>query len=334
MRTTRPAPPARLRCCRRQRGAALLTAMVIVTIVTSLAAGMMWRQWRAVQVETAERSRVQSAWMLAGALDWARLILREDARNGGPDHLGEPWAVPLAEARLSTFLAADRDNTGDGPEAFLSGSIRDLQSRFNLNNLVRNGEPSERDVAVLQRLAEQLGLDAGIALRIAGELQRATPAAPGAGTGGSGGGGEAALMPSTVADLAWFGLDAQTVAALAPHVTLLPARTRINVNTASREVIAAAIEGLDLGTAERLVQQRQRSPFRDLAGIAAQIGNAVQPDPEVVGTDSAFFEVRGRMRIGERVLEERSLVQRRGREVVALRRERVSQVEGGAGSPP
>lgn len=333
MRTTRPAPPAR---SRRQRGAALLTAMVIVTIVTSLAAGMMWRQWRAVQVETAERSRVQSAWMLAGALDWARLILREDARNGGPDHLGEPWAVPLAEARLSTFLAADRDSTADAPDAFLSGSIQDLQSRFNLNNLVRNGELSERDVAVLQRLTEQLGLDAGLAPRIAGELLRATPAAPGAetGTGGGAGTGEAALMPGTVADLAWLGLDAQTIAALAPHVTLLPARTRVNVNTASREVIAAAIEGLDLGTAERLVQQRQRSPFRDLAGIAAQIGNTVQPDPEVVGTDSAFFEVRGRMRIGERSLEERSLVQRRGREVVALRRERVSQVEGLGGSPP
>jgi hypothetical protein len=58
-----------------------------------------------------KRSRVQSAWVLTGALDWARLILREDARSGGADHLGEPWAVPLQEARLSTFLAADRNNT-------------------------------------------------------------------------------------------------------------------------------------------------------------------------------------------------------------------------------
>ena len=69
---------------------------------------MIWQQWRAVQVEAAERARTQSAWILSGALDWARLILREDARNGGTDHLGEPWAVPLAEARLSTFLAADK----------------------------------------------------------------------------------------------------------------------------------------------------------------------------------------------------------------------------------
>ena len=40
-----------------QRGAALLTAMIIVTLVSTLAAGMVWQQWRAVQVEVAERAR-------------------------------------------------------------------------------------------------------------------------------------------------------------------------------------------------------------------------------------------------------------------------------------
>ena len=87
---------------RRQRGAALLLAMLILTLVATMASGMVWQQWRAIQVESAERARTQSAWILSGALDWARLILREDARTGGADHLGEPWAVPLAEARLSS----------------------------------------------------------------------------------------------------------------------------------------------------------------------------------------------------------------------------------------
>ncbi|MBC7941516.1 MAG: general secretion pathway protein GspK, partial [Chitinophagaceae bacterium] len=99
---------------RRQRGAALLTAMIIVTLVATLAAAMVWQQWRAVQVEAAERGRIQAQWILAGAVDWARLILREDARSNNTkdiDHLGEPWATPLAEAKLSSFLAADRDNT-------------------------------------------------------------------------------------------------------------------------------------------------------------------------------------------------------------------------------
>ena len=57
-------------------------AMIIVTLVVTLAGAMVWQQWRAVQVEAAERARTQSAWILTGALDWARLILREDARTG------------------------------------------------------------------------------------------------------------------------------------------------------------------------------------------------------------------------------------------------------------
>ena len=108
----------------RQRGAALLLAMLTVTLVATFAAAAVWQQWRSTEIETAERARLQSGWILAGALDWSRLILQEDARQGGADHLSEPWAVPLMEARLSTFLAAERNITVDAgnlpDDAFLS----------------------------------------------------------------------------------------------------------------------------------------------------------------------------------------------------------------------
>ena len=132
--------PCRTASVARQRGAALLAAMLTVTLVATLAAAALWQQWRAVEVESAERARVQSAWVLVGALDWARLILREDGRAGGPDHLAEPWAVPLEEARLSSFLAAEKNIASDAleglPDAFLSGRIVDAQSRLNVLNLV------------------------------------------------------------------------------------------------------------------------------------------------------------------------------------------------------
>ena len=73
---------------RHETGAALLAAMLTVALVASMAAAALWQQWRSVEVEAAERGRVQSLWVLTGALDWARLILREDARSGGADHLG------------------------------------------------------------------------------------------------------------------------------------------------------------------------------------------------------------------------------------------------------
>ena len=50
----------------RQRGAALLLAMVIVALITTVASGMVWLQTRAVQVEAAERARAQAAWILSG----------------------------------------------------------------------------------------------------------------------------------------------------------------------------------------------------------------------------------------------------------------------------
>ena len=317
----RPPPPPR--SSRRQRGAALLTALIIVTLVVTLAASMVWQQWRAVQVETAERARMQSSWILQGALDWARLILREDARSGRPTALTEPWATPLAEARLSTFLAADKNNNAedDGPEAFLSGSISDAQARFNLANLVdAAGKLSQPDLEALERLCQTVGLATDVATRIATGLRDAQAA-------GSGGNGNAPLRPRTLAQLAWLGLDAATITALEPYATLLPTRAPVNANTAAREVLAAVIKGLDLATAERLVQLRQRDPFKTLQAVEAQIPGLGPLNGQQVSVVSSYFEVRGRLRLDDRVLEQRSLVFRSGLDMQVLQREQVSSVE-------
>ncbi len=299
---------------RHQRGAALLTAMVIVTLVATLASAMVWQQWRAVQAETIERSRTQAAWILAGALDWARLILREDARAGGSDHLGEPWAVPLAEARLSSFLAADKDNTDDAPEAFLSGSITDAQARYNLRNLFQEqeGKVIPAELAILKRLCDAAGVAGDAADRLAATLAAANL-----------GEGDAPLMPQSVAQLGWLGFDADTRKRLAPFVVLLPTRTPVNLNTASSEVIAATI-GLQRGDAERLVQVRQRTPFRSLAEAEAILPKGITLQPSQVSTTTRYFDVRGQLRLGDRVLVEHSLLERRGTTVIAVERERVN----------
>jgi general secretion pathway protein K len=330
-------PRAPLDSRRDARGAALLTAMIIVALVATLAGSMVWQQWRAIQVEAAERARTQSAWILAGALDWARLILREDAKAGaGVDHLGEPWAVPLAEARLSTFLAADKDNTDDAPDAFLSGAITDAQARYNLTNLLQSGMPDGFDpleLAALQRLCESVGVSADVAARIAVALRDASPVQPAA---ASASGAAAAvapvadppLLPISTPQLAWFGIDPEALRTLEPYIVILPGPQKawVNVNTASREVLAAAA-GIDAATAESIVQSRQRVPLRSIGdlkalapGIAANVLGHL-----AVGTN--YFEVRGRLRLGDVVLEQRSLVRRNGVEVSVLHRERVSARE-------
>ncbi len=318
----------------RQRGAALLAAMLTVTLVATFAATAMWQQWRSIEVETAERARVQSAWILIGALDWSRLILIEDYNAGGADHLAEPWAVPLEEARLSTFLAADRnvaqadDASTDTSDAFLSGQILDLQSRLNLATLLpRGGVDSKQVLAPFQRLFAQLGLPSEALSALAlglGQAQGQQGASTPADADPS-----APLMPQSIEQLTWLGLDPATIALLEPYVTLLPdTATRVNINTASAEVLLASIEGLDQAGANKIIAVRQLQPFRTLADARALLGTQVQLLDGVHDTRSSYFEVRGRLRLGDVTVHERSVVHRVGRTVTTLTRQRGAAMRG------
>ena len=210
----------------------------------------------------------------------------------------------------------------DGPEAFLSGSISDAQARFNLANLVdASGKLSQPDLEALERLCQTIGLSTDVATRIAAGLRDAQAA-------GTGSNGNAPLRPRTLAQLAWLGLDAATITALEPYATLLPTRTPVNANTAAREVLAAVIKGLDLATAERLVQLRQRDPFKTLQAVETQIPGLGPLNGQQVSVVSSYFEVRGRLRLDDRVLEQRSLVFRSGLDMQVLHHEQVSTVEG------
>lgn len=306
----------------RQYGAALLAAMLTVSLVATFATAALWNQWRSVEVEAADRARVQAAWILTGALDWSRLILREDARAGGADHLAEPWAVPLQEARLSTFLAADPSNTveNDADTTFLSGEIVDMQSLLNVANLVeapdaRGARLSEPGLRAFGRLFELLGLPQSQLTRVAENLRFASDS-----NADNLSGGQAPLLPQRLEQLAWLGLPPETIAALQPYVTILPARTPVNLNTAPAEVIYAVGSNLGMADAKRLVATREGQHFRTVAD-AAKLVPAGAFASGTVDYRSRFFEVRGRLRMDDVVIEERSLVQRDGGNVRTVQRE-------------
>lgn len=318
---------------RTQQGAALLLAMLTVTLVATMAAAAMWQQWRAAEVETAERQRMQASWILTGALDWSRLILREDARanqnSGNGDHLGEPWAMPLEEARLTSFLAVDKNNnTDDVLQAFLSGEIIDLQSRMNFTNLVRvtgsgteaKAAISETDMQAFTRLFELLDLPPSELTAAANELLRTQNLAlndpkP----------SPTALAPKKMAHLAWLGIRPSSLEVLEPHAVVLPIRTTLNINTASRQALAASIPGLDMARAQQLISDRERSPFKSLNDAEVMVRDeTVQLSDLHHGARSRFFEIRGRLRLDDVVIEERSVVVRSGLSVRVVWRERIA----------
>lgn len=332
-------PSARPRARPRgQRGAALLAAMLTVTLVATFAAAALWQQWRSAEIEAAERARMQSAWVLIGALDWSRIILREDGNSAigsKTDNLSEPWAIPLEEAKLTSFLAADKNIASDAleglPDAFLSGRIIDAQSKLNVTNLVQGGAADPKAVAAFRRLFGILGLPAQEVDLLALNLRQAlagTPAGTAAATASGAtasaaaaaantpaastddsGSANAPLMPQQVSQLVWFGLSPTTVAAIEPYVTVLPVRTNLNLNTASAEAMSAGVDQLDLASAQRLVAERTRLPF---TGVEQAKAIAQQADfgGASVGINTNYFEVFGRLRIDDHWVQERSLLER------------------------
>jgi general secretion pathway protein K len=315
------------------RGAALLAAMLTVSLVAMLAAGAAWQQWRTVEVESTERQHAQAQWLLLGALDWARIILREDARSGNADaptdHLAEPWAIPLQEARLSTFLAANSTSSVGNKsvtngsstfsntfsddaltqEVYLSGQIIDLQARMNVSNLLQGSQIDLKSLQAFERLFEALSLPTAQLNTLAQGLVAAQQQKDGA-----------PLLPQRVAQLTWLGLTPQTLNSLAPYITVLPTRTPVNLNTAPPVVLYASVAGLSLADAKRLSDQRAQNPWSGLDAFQKAAGKPVSVDV-THSVNSRFFEVVGRLRMPATSLVERSVVQRDQVDVKVLWRE-------------
>ena len=329
----------------RQSGAALLLALLIMTLVATLAAGMVWLQWRGIEVEAAERARTQAEWLLNASLDWGNLILKSSLPAGHTeDDLGQPWATPLEETKLSSFLSADGRNRDDdsGPEAYLSGQISDAQAKYNLYNLVVavNGAGKTTEIQRLQILLAAIGVSPDLANTIAAGLRASYSAQQlQKEQAGQADATNAAMMPIEVADLAWYGIDPKVIKTLEPFVQLIPftntAAMSINANTASAEVLMTGCPGMTRAQAEQVILQRRQKPFEDPAKVPADIGmpaatacggGADNPGPKgILSVKSQYFEILGQLRYEQHVIRERSVVYRKDpfTPVQVLRRERL-----------
>jgi general secretion pathway protein K len=293
-------------------------AMLSVALLAVLASAALWQQWRTLSVETAERDAQQTAWLLRGAQDWALVVLREDGRSGSIDHLAEPWAVPLREARLSAFLAASSNgavNDSDSltQQVFLSGRITDMQSRLNVTNLLDGNQLNERSMQAFARLYSALGLPE-VELQQWTAVLLASVKTPQ--------GTDAPLTPQRFEQLRWLGLSAQSLALLAPHVTVLPVRAMVNLNTASAEVVYATVPGLELGQARQWVIERASKPFDNLEDIRNRMGKSAENiNTAQHSANTRFFEVTGQLRQGQVYQLQKSLLQRDGTDIQTLWRE-------------
>ena len=105
-----------------------------------------------------------------------------------------------------------------------------------------------------------------------------------------------------------------------PATTVTSAKEagKINLNTASAEVIWASNTDLDWASASQLVQVRDSTPFKSIADAAKAAGNASAFGSSTYSVTTQYFEARGRLRLGENVLSQRSLLQRKDMTVTTL----------------
>ena len=133
--------------------------MIIVTLVASLAAGMAWQQYAPYRPKLPTAPALRAAGSRKVRLDWARLILLEDAKGRPPATqrpprrgLGSPAGriAPVHFPRCRPHRQQRRR-----PEAFLSGSIVDLQARCNLRALLGGEKVNPVERQTLERLASR-----------------------------------------------------------------------------------------------------------------------------------------------------------------------------------
>jgi len=287
----------------RQRGVAVVTAMLVVAIGTIIAVNLMWDATLDQRRTLAALASDQGLLYLQSAEAWAGDILRQDLVDSpDADHLGEEWAIELAPLPVEGGTIA--------------GRLEDLQGRFNLNNLIgTNGREDPIAVAQFERLLALVGLDPVLAGAVVdwidADVELRFPD----------GGEDAAyadtdpqyrtanvLLTSPSELMAINGFDRSAYRALAPYVTALPPGTSLNVNTAPPLVLQSLSDTMDAALVEQLVEERADIGFDD---VDASFRGLVEPEMlQRIDAVTSYFLLTATVQLGTTQLTMRSVLYR------------------------
>jgi general secretion pathway protein K len=275
---------------RKQHGAAIITALLVVMLAATIATYLLTQQSHALTRTARTTDRAQAALYTQPTLDWARAILFETQKNSTYVHPKQKWAQGINALPL--------DDAGGGTLA--SGVIRDESGKFNINNLVVDGVKSPPDMAVFQRLLKLLKIEADLTPALVDWLDKDNDLTTN--------GAEDSIYLSLpepyraanrpmlqASELARVrGFDATIVKRLSPYITALPARTKLNMNSALPEIIRAYFPELTENDATTLVRKREEQPFKEIADIKKQSELKSVPPASIdqfAGVNSQFFSI-------------------------------------------
>ena len=290
---------------RRQAGVALLTAMLVTAIAAVAAAAMASRQHLDIR-RTMNVIEFDQAYLFAlGVESWAKEILARDRRENAVDHPAEMWATVLPPL--------------DVEGATVSGWIEDMQGRFNLNNLVDGaGNPVADEIERFRRLLRAVGHDERIAEAVVDWID------PDAETRFPDGAEDPAYLemdppyrpanspmvhPSEL--LLVSGVTPEVFAALVGHVSTLPERSTVNVNTATVPVLMSLADGMTESEAEQLVADRGSDGYQTMEDFLAHpvLMQRMVNIPNLA-VSSSYFMVNANVHYGRNEIHLHSLLRR------------------------
>ena len=300
-----------LHATRRQRGVALITAVLIVALATILAIDVTFRG----MVDQRRSSNLlafdQGFEVALGAEAWAADFLRQDAQDSQQDHLGETWAQSMPPLPIDEGIGT------------VEGRVEDMQGRFNLNNLVfADGTPNEPAIRQLERILTMVEVEPTWAAAIADWVDAdVDPGFPDGAEDSAYTGMDpphlAANMPVTRASelmvLPEFGIDRYR--RLQPFVTALPVGTKLNVCTAPGVVLDSLSESqrqFSLNPQD-LVTRRKEACFPTLEDIRGTLGQgAYDQVKDTLAESSSYFRATVWVTIGTTQFTLYSLLARGG----------------------
>ncbi|EJM65276.1 type II secretory pathway, component PulK [Pseudomonas sp. GM50] len=294
----------------KQRGMAIISALLIAAVVAVIAGGMLTRQTVFTRSLEAEQLRVQGAWVLHGGIEISRHLLWDARRRDPLTRLDQPWAQPLVMAPY------------DGRDLPFEGRLEDEQGKFNLRNLVANERIDEEQRVNFQRLCQLIGVNGALSQRIIQRVIASYPrllnpeladkASPKSGfDSGRDTSPNAVRKPQlptrpmlrSLDDLRSIeGMSDALLAKITPYLTILPANTWLNGNTASAPVLAAYVPGLSIERAQALINERDGGQWFINRGDF--VNRLRMPNLELatvkVGITSDWFRLRGKARNDQR----------------------------------
>ena len=289
-----------------ERGVAVIMAMLTVALVAALAAAIVAAYGFAVESVSGRHDLDQARWLARGAVDWARNVLAEDKRRTAPvDHFGEAWATKIPPTPVE--------------EGEVGGEIEDLSGLFNLNLLINaDGTPNDFGSKGFIQLLQILGETANHAQVLAANLTHWIDASAESADAYSPAVSENGTQPPnapliTVDELLQVpGFSGDLVERLRPFVIAVAPGSKLNLNTAGAEVIAAEITAqlqvsganatpVTVDQARQLVAQRNIAWFTDPALTDIQKISAfsqITLDTSRFAVGSQYFLASGHAKFG------------------------------------